>query len=211
MDFGTIITILIIIGSFIYSTVQNYKEQEKQRPGKQKPAERDDKPSSPFEDIFPEPKESKKEAPKGQPTETEDKPMPHESQKPEPTPFEEPDPFTSQSDDFTPPGGEREGGQKPRGSDAYQTKETYDRPSQEAFKRKEKQSYKRPKKQAYQKQKSKAYSNQGLEKQRQHETKKIQRHVKQFDPVAAVMYSDILNRPKYLDEDVPPIYDRSHF
>ncbi len=211
MDFGTIITILIIIGSFIYSTVQNYKEQDKQRPGKGKPAEENEEPSSPFDDLFPDPKEFEDVESEQKPTKTEDKPAPHEPQKPEPTPFEEPNPFTSQSEDFTPPGGERDMDNQQNTPDGYRSEESYDRPKQEAFQRSDKQSYQRTKKKAYQRKRRNAYSRQGLAKQRREETKKIQHHVKEFDPVAAVIFSDILNRPKYLDEDVPPIYDRSRF
>lgn len=205
MDFGTIITILIILGSFIYSTIQNYKEQDKQRPGQNRPAEEEEVPDkSPFEDLFPEPTQEKEPDPFDQraPKPANEEPVPKE---PEPTPYPKAD------DEYRDPFQENKTQtSQPKGS-SYDASESYERPEESPFQRKQREAYKRTHQHAYKRSKKQAYQQAKQKASPGKKRRDIQKNLKQFDPVSAVIYSDILNRPKYLDDNVPPPYNRDEF
>jgi hypothetical protein len=192
MDIGTLITILILVGSFIYSAVQNAKSFREQQPGQS--GERDtaeqEMPweTDPFEEE--ERKQDLPESRKAPNTTTEDWP----SQEPEPV---------------KPTGSE---GPYPRELLQRETSQTttteksehkpYSRSEKQAYGRQEATPYERDSKQAYQRKQKRAYRRKkGAIKQRRKAQKALrQKQLRSFDPVEAVMYSEILNRPKYLED-----------
>ncbi len=212
MDFGTIITLLIILGSFIYSIAQNTKEHKKQRPGKGEPFEEesDQEPASPFEDMFPEPHQEQ-ESPEPEPFETQEKPQPRESQQPEPNPFESSEPFKQHDSDYQDPFSERSEEAPRPGEGAYGSESAFERPKEESYQKKKRQGYKRPQKAAYERKKKLAYQKSRHKKSKAQYSEKINQRIKKFDPIMAVIHSDVLNRPKYLDEDIPPPYDMKRY
>ncbi len=193
MDIGTLITILILVGSFIYSAVQNAKSFREQQPGQ--PGERDTPEQEiPWEtDPFEEEAERKRDLP-----ETQNAPdTPQEDQ-----PKQEPAPMK-------PTGSE---GPYPRELLQRETSQTtaaetsehkpYSRSEKPAYGRQEATPYERASNQAYQRKQKKAYRRKkAAVKQRKKAQKALrQRQLRSFDPVEAVMYSEILNRPKYLED-----------
>jgi hypothetical protein len=193
MDIGTLITILIFVGGFIYSALQNAKSFREQQPGQSgepDTAEQD----LPWEtDPFEEEAQRKRDLPETQ-TSSEIPETDYQQQEPEPV--------------------------KPQGSEGPYPRELlqrettrstntetsehkpYSRSEEQAYGRQEATPYERASKQAYQRKQKQAYRRKkAAMKQRKKAQKALRKkQLRSFDPVEAVMYSEILNRPKYLED-----------
>lgn len=189
MDFGTIITILILIGSFVYSVVQNARAYKEQRPGQDRT---DDDTGFPFPD---DPFSETRRQPAEPAEEERDTPVPESTEE-----------AGEQKPPYDP------GGPYPRellDREASRTTEQENREAQ-PYQRKNRQGYSRSREAPYQKQAGTSYQRkraQAYNRRRAAKKKKAkfqQRlrkdQLKQFDPVQAVIYSEVLNRPRYLDD-----------
>lgn len=199
MDIGTIITILIIIGSFIIPAIQNFRAYQEQQPGKNEPSE-DHEPDFPFpDDPFEQGGETTKPAehsPRPEAAETQ-----HKQQKPAESspsaPYEPEGPLPRQLLD-------RETAQTTE--QAPNKGQPYQRPAQQSYSRKESTPYKKQTSTSYQRKQKQAYKRKKAAKKQK---LKAQQHLrreqlKHFDPVQAVLYSEVINRPKYLDDPTQP-------
>lgn len=189
MDFGTIITILILVGSFIYSIVQNARAYREQRPGQDRT---DDDSGFPFpDDPFSETRRQPAE-----PAEEERDPSapeaPGEAGEQQP-PYDPGGPYPRELLDRET---SRTTEQEKREAQPYQREagEGYSRSREAPYQKQSGTSYQRKRSQAYKRRKA---AKKGKAKLQQRLRRK---QLKQFDPVQAVIYSEVVNRPKYLDD-----------
>lgn len=194
MDIATIITILILVGSFVYSAVQNAKAYREQQPGKEEP---NDPPEPDFE-RYSDPFDEEPQQPTSttiEDTTTESQPGDGFSRKdPEPlSPYEAEGPYPRELL-------QRETTRTTKTANTGE--EAYSRPQEQAYGREEATPYQRPSSEAYQRQQKQAYRN---HKKARKQSLKMQRRLrrqqlKALDPVQAVIHTEILNRPKYLED-----------
>lgn len=196
MDIGTIITILILVGSFIYSAFQNAKAYREQRPG-----EEERSPNQPSEWEEPDPFAADPFQPESTTkTDTAEGSTDQDGRK-ENFPGQEPVDLPETGGPYPRELLDRETGRTTEGTSPsegqpYQRSETnsYERQSATPYKRASKQAYQRRQKRAYRRRKA-------ARKQRAKMQRRVrQQQLKELDPVQAVMYSEIINRPKYLED-----------
>lgn len=197
MDLGVFIILLTILFNLVYFFNKSQNKDETEN------ADREEEGlENPFDEMFgnlnqsgPLPKQKEEAAP-------------HEAQQPTPTNYEDDlrEAFQAKSTSNTEGRAQNTaGGQHQK---AYHDQQAYGRPGGQPYDRPASQAYERKQKKAYSDQHKNAYRRPGKQKRKR---SNIQQHLKGFDPMMAVIYSDILNRPKYLEDQPPGPFDRDAF
>ncbi len=196
MDLGVFIILLTILFNIVYFFNKSNNTEEREN------ADQEEGLENPFDDLFGDFNQS------GPPPGQKEDPAPHEAQQPTPTNYQEDLRESFQTNSASKTQKRAQNSSDGHHQSAYHDQQAYGRPGSQPYDRPTSQTYERKQKTAYSDQHKDAYRRPAKQKRKR---SNIKEQLKGFDPTMAVIYSDILKRPKYLEDRPPGPFDRDEF